>query len=64
MPEYEFPTEINYRAEIPHGILKDTTVTSSMLNNSRKVYIYFPAGYDATSSKTYPMMLFHDGTEF
>lgn len=64
MPEYEFPSEINYRAEIPHGVLKDTTVTSSMLNNSRKVYIYFPAGYDATSSKTYPMMLFHDGTEF
>ncbi|MBO6794480.1 MAG: T9SS type A sorting domain-containing protein [Balneolaceae bacterium] len=64
MPQYEFPTEINYRANIPHGSLKDTTVSSSVLNNSRRVYLYFPPGYDAAESKSYPMMLFHDGTEF
>jgi enterochelin esterase-like enzyme len=62
MPAYVVPPEISYYPEIPHGILTDTTFSSTSLGNSRAVKIYLPAGYSAL--RQYPVILFHDGLEY
>ncbi len=64
MPGFEQPLEIEHRPDIPHGILFDTTFSSNVLNNSRRIRIYLPPGYDENNEVNYQMMLFHDGLEF
>ncbi|MBN2355733.1 T9SS type A sorting domain-containing protein [candidate division KSB1 bacterium] len=63
MPKYIPPEEIKYDAAIPHGTVKDSTVFSAHLNNSRRIKIYTPPGY-AESNKTYAMILVHDGLDY
>ncbi len=63
MPACSIPPEIAYYPAIPHGTLHDTLFHSTNLGNSRTVKIYLPAGYD-TTTKDYPVILFHDGLEF
>ncbi len=62
MPAYAAPPEISWYPDIPHGIVHDTSFFSSKLNNSRRVKIYLPPGYD--SLKQYPVIVFNDGIEF
>lgn len=64
MPDYVYPPEINYYPTIPHGAIFDTTFYSVNLNNSRTIKVYLPPGYDPNSTRTYPVILFHDGLEF
>jgi enterochelin esterase-like enzyme len=63
MPQYVPPPEIEYRLEIPHGALWDTTFFSPQLGNSRRIRIYTPPGYE-TSSDSFGTILFHDGLEY
>ena len=63
MPQYVPAPEILYYAGIPHGTLRDTTMFSVNLGNSRTVRVYLPPGYDP-AGPPYPMMLFHDGLEY
>lgn len=59
MPAYIPPEEILYNAGVPHGLIRDTTFYSQYLKNSRKIWIYTPAGY--TPEKRYPVVYVHDG---
>ena len=63
MPGYETHPETEYYSPITHGTIKDTSFYSSLLNNSRVVRIYLPAGY-GTIKRDYPVILFHDGPEY
>ena len=63
MPEYVLPPEIEYRPEIPHGTLRDTTFFSTNLGNSRRIRVYTPPRYEV-SSNSFGMILFHDGLEY
>lgn len=62
MPEYIFPDEIVARDDVPKGVIDSFSFSSSVLNNSRTIRVYVPSNYDSDAS--YPMMLFHDGSEF
>jgi len=63
MPAYRFPTEINYRPDIPHGTFFDTTFYSRNLQNSRQIRVYLPPGYPQISD-SFGVVIFHDGLEF
>lgn len=63
MPDYIQPVEIKYYQDIPHGILRDTTFYSSILNNSRTIRVYLPTNYESTTD-SFPMILMHDGLEY
>jgi enterochelin esterase family protein len=64
MPEYVPPEEIEYHPDIPHGTIFDTNFYSTILENSRRVYIYMPPGYNDATDKYYPVILFHDGGSY
>ena len=64
MPDYLQPSEIIYNPSIPHGTMNDTLLKSSYLNNQRRVYVYTPPGYEENNGVKYPMILFHDGTDY
>jgi enterochelin esterase family protein len=63
MPAYAPSPYVIRNPNIAHGTLVDTTFFSSNLNNSRRIRVYLPAGYD-TSSQRYGLILFHDGLEY
>ena len=63
MPDYNYPTEIDYNESIPHGTLISSTFQSELLGNSRSIKIYLPPEYE-TSIEQYPLLLFHDGLEY
>lgn len=63
MPQYVPAPEIIDNPAIPHGTLRDTVFFSAALNNSRTVRIYTPPSY-ASSSDSFPVMVFHDGLEY
>lgn len=59
MPQYIPPAEIEYNAGIAHGTIRDTTFYSIYLKNSRKIWVYTPAGI--SPEKHYPVVYVHDG---
>jgi enterochelin esterase-like enzyme len=63
MPGYVPPDEVVYRPEVPHGTLRDTTVTSFFLGNTRTIRVYLPPGYDG-GQESLPLLLVHDGLEY
>jgi enterochelin esterase family protein len=63
MPAYVVPPEIAYYSNIPHGVIKDTTIQSVILGNSRPIKVYLPPDYSSTQTD-YPVILFHDGLEY
>lgn len=64
MPAYVYAPEMVFQPDIPHGTIKDTTIFSVKLNNSRKISVYLPASYDPAGLDTFNIVLFHDGLEF
>ncbi len=46
------------------GTLVELEYTSEQLGNTRALSVYLPAGYDATASARYPLVLVHDGPEW
>jgi enterochelin esterase family protein len=63
MPQYDPPPETMFYPGIAHGTLRDTTLYSINLANSREIRVYLPPGYESTDAR-YPMILFHDGLEY
>ena len=63
MPEYGTPPELDYDPAIPHGTIEDTVFRSDDPSKPRTVRVYLPPGY-ANNSKKYPVMLFHDGSDY
>ncbi len=63
MPHFEMPTEIEYRPDISHGTVFDTSFYSSQLSNSRQILVYTPPGFN-TQGKKYGLVVFHDGTDY
>lgn len=61
MPAYRFPPELKYYADIPHGVLHDTVITSNKLGNTRKIWVYTPPLYYDSPEVRYALALFHDG---
>jgi enterochelin esterase family protein len=64
MPEYVDPPEILSYNNIPHGTKFDTTITSTVLGNSRSIRVYMPPGYNSQGTERYGVVLFHDGGEY
>ena len=48
--------------EIPHGALKESKLSSAILNNERSVWLYTPPAYD--SGRSYPLLVFMDGDSY
>jgi len=59
MPQYLPPAEVEYNSGIAHGQVRDTTFYSIYLKNSRKIWVYTPAGI--STEKHYPVVYVHDG---
>ncbi len=63
MPRYEPTQGTVYNPAIPHGAIRDTLITSTILNNARHIRIYTPPDYEQTADD-YPVVLFHDGLQY
>ena len=64
MPAYVQPWEIEPNASTPNGSLETHTFASSIMGNSRTVKVYLPAAYDANRAEPYPVILYHDGSDY
>ena len=71
MPEYVFPLEIEPNDTIPHGMIEVHHFESRIMNNSRNVHVYTPAGYrplggdsDGDAERAYHTILVQDGGEY
>ncbi len=64
MPGYVPPSEIEYVDSIPHGKVTEYDFTSNILNNTRKIHIYLPPGYDSAGEHRYPVVFVQDGGEY
>ncbi len=63
MPAYVPAPEIQYYASIPHGTIKDTSIYSVVLNNTRTVRVYLPPSY-GSSTDSFPVIFVHDGIDY
>lgn len=43
------------------GDVREHTITSTNLNNARKLWVFLPPGYDADPTRRYPVLYMHDG---
>lgn len=64
MPAYVQPWEITENPAVAKGTLTSHTFTSSVMGNSRKVQVYTPAEYDVQRAEPYPVILYHDGSDY
>ena len=73
MPEWPYPTVIDFDASIAHGAVNGQTVNeddtyeaatlpSAVLGNEREVFVYTPPAYDP--SVAYPLLVVNDGGEY
>jgi enterochelin esterase family protein len=64
MPDYAQPPEIEFYPNIPHGTLRDISISSRFLGNSRTIRIYTPPAYATALNDSFPVVLFHDGLDY
>ena len=64
MEEYIQPIEIQYNGSIPHGQVESFTFQSTILNNSRTIYVYTPPNYEDFPNRHFPVMIVNDGGEY
>ncbi len=62
MPDYVFPSEIEPDDTIPHGLIEVHHFESKIMNNSRNVHVYTPAGY--REGGAYHTIFVHDGGDY
>jgi enterochelin esterase-like enzyme len=62
MPDYVYPEEIEYDDSIPHGVIEVHHFESRIMNNSRNIHVYTPAGY--REGGDYLTILVNDGSEY
>jgi enterochelin esterase-like enzyme len=63
MPKYTIPRELREHTGLPRGTIESAEFRSDVLNNSRTICVYLPAGYHE-SEQRYPVAVFHDGLDF
>lgn len=61
-PEYVPAPEITRMDSIPHGRVETMQFASSILQNTRRVQVYLPPGYDPRGR--FPSVVFQDGGEY
>lgn len=59
MPDYVPPLEIEFYPTIPHGALRDTTISSRFLGYSRNINVYTPPYYENMVNTSFPVVLFY-----
>lgn len=64
MPAYVQPWEIVENASVANGTLESHTFASTIMGNSRPVKVYLPADYDPNRTEPYPVILYHDGSDY
>ena len=65
MPNYVFPSEIEYVDSIPHGKVVEHDFESKVLRNKRKIHVYLPPHYSSgETSDSYRVIFVQDGGEF
>jgi enterochelin esterase-like enzyme len=62
--DFQEPPELRWVDEIPHGRVEQFEFSSQRLNNTRRVYVYLPAGYDADRGQRFGSLYVHDGGEY
>jgi enterochelin esterase-like enzyme len=63
MPEYRASELTEPDPGIDHGTIVQRVVSSTALNQSRRVDVYLPPGYES-GSEDYPVVVFHDGLDW
>jgi enterochelin esterase family protein len=64
MPGFEPSPWLERRPDIQHGTLESMEFTSRRLDNTRKVQLYLPPGYDSKLERRYPTLYVHDGSDY
>lgn len=64
MTEYEQPWEVRTNESVPKGTLESHSFSSAIMANTREVSIFLPSGYDANRADPYPIILYHDGSDY
>ena len=64
MPAYVQPWEIEPDPSAPAGSLTSSSFSSTIMGNTRTVRVYLPASFDAARSEPYPVILYHDGSDY
>jgi enterochelin esterase-like enzyme len=62
--DFQEPPELQWVDEISHGRVEQFEFSSQRLNNTRQVYVYLPAGYDADHAQRFGSLYVHDGGEY
>jgi enterochelin esterase family protein len=63
MPGYK-PLTIVADKDTPSGTVTSVELKSEIMQNSRAVHVYTPAGYDTAAAQKYPVLYIHDGTQY
>ncbi len=58
------PPELEHVPSISHGEVEEFDFQSTVLHNSRRVYVYMPPNYEQAKTSRYPVMYVHDGGEY
>ena len=64
MPAYVQPWEIAEDPSVARGSLSKHTFRSAILSNERTVQVFVPADYDPQRPDPYPVILYHDGSDY
>jgi enterochelin esterase-like enzyme len=62
--DFQEPSELEWIPTIPHGRVEDFDLKSTVLRNSRRLYVYLPPGYEADAAHRFPTFYVHDGGEY
>jgi len=64
MPGYVQPSEFFTTPEGSTGKIDSFGVATDLPGGSRRVWAYTPADYDSMRQESYPVVIYHDGTDF
>src|SRR5215813_568066 len=62
--DFQEPPELEWIPTIPHGRVEALEFKSTVLRNSRRLYVYLPPGYEADAAHRFPTFYVHDGGEY
>jgi len=61
LPEAPDQSQVGYRKGVARGLVELHTFRSEILGNERRIWVYTPPGYSATSDQSYPVLVAFDG---
>jgi enterochelin esterase family protein len=62
--DFHEPPELQWVGGNPHGRVEQFEFGSKRLDNTRRVYVYLPPGYDADEAHRFGSLYVHDGGEY